>query len=157
MKASEMPANGMLSKKSKLLYGKRKDNRPEGWTAMMNEIKPVVRDDVHISSDQNPHYSHYVKKYLPGATHFAVKGLRGRNSGQGELKAGGFDPLYALNHVCARVRDCINTFVRKTWSTSKKIESLRRHLMVFMVRYNGFILYQNLSRADKEQAILSDT
>jgi hypothetical protein len=153
LKVSEMPAKGRLVKKALFLYGPRQDRRPEGWRAMFREITPLVRDDVMVVSDENPHYPKYVKEFLPNAHHIQTKGRNARMNGQGELKTGGYDPIFTLNLSCAQIRDRVNVLVRETWSTTKKIESLQNHLNVYLVQHNEVVIYQNLTRREKAEKI----
>ena len=133
---SRMPAKGLLAAISRRKYGYRRDERPDGWNRLMEELKPMVAPDVEILSDQNPHYPHYVRKHLPESIHKTVKGQRGCVSGQGELKKIGHDPLFALNHTCAMFRANVNRLFRKTWCISKTIQGLQDHLILYTVFHN---------------------
>ena len=137
---SSMPAKGLLAKKSFLKYGPRKDDRSAGRNNLFNYLKGVVDPSATIKSDQNPHYPNDVLRHFPKATHIAVKGQRGVITAQGELKKIKFDPLFSLNHTCAKLRADINRLIRKTWCTTKKIERLRLHLAIY-ANYHNQSLY----------------
>lgn len=137
--ASQMPANGPLAKVARKKYGKRKDRRSEGWESLFLQTKRVLSPAVVIESDQNPHYPMFVKKHLPQAKHIRHPGRRGSNTGQGEIKRGGFDPLFSLNHTCAMLRANINRLFRKTWCTTKLKDRLMNHLALY-VRYHNTVL-----------------
>jgi hypothetical protein len=64
-------------------------------------------------------------------------------TGQGELKVGGFDPIFSLNHTCAMLRANINRLFRKTWCTTKKMEMLEHHLAIYALYHNERALWQN--------------
>jgi hypothetical protein len=81
--------------------------------------------DVTLKSDECPRYPPLVRAVVPWATHVTFKGRRGCVVGQGELKAGGFDPLFSLNHTCAMQRDKVKRLSRRTWCTTKKPERLQ--------------------------------
>ncbi len=133
---SSMPAKGLLAKKSIRKYGVRKDDRAKGRTDLFQYLKGVVSPNAIIKSDQNPHYPNDVQKHFPQSTHIAIKGQRGVITAQGELKKIKFDPLFSLNHTCAKLRADINRLIRKTWCTTKKIERLRLHLALYADYHN---------------------
>ena len=116
---SQMAANGPLAKKSVKKYGPRKDRRREGRRKLFEKIKPLVDPKAQIKSDQNPHYPEDVKRLFPEATHVTYKSRKGSNTGQGELKKIGYDPLFTINHTFAMLRANINRLFRKTWCTTK--------------------------------------
>jgi hypothetical protein len=45
--------------------------------------------------------------------------------GQGELKRGGFDPLFSLNHTAAMFRDRLKRLSHRTWCTTKRPDRLQ--------------------------------
>lgn len=68
--------------------------------------------------------------------HKRVKGRRGCVVGQGELKRGGRDPLFALNHTAAMLRANVNRLFRRTWCTTKRMDRLKAHLMIYIDFHN---------------------
>lgn len=133
---SRMPCKGLLAKKSIKKYGFRKDERAKGRNNLFFSLKGLVHPRAVVKSDQNPHYPADVQKYFPKSVHIAVKGSRGVVTAQGELKKVVFDPLFSLNHTCAKLRADINRLIRKTWCTTKKIERLRLHLAIYAEYHN---------------------
>ncbi len=133
---SQMPAKGLLSSVSLKKYGPRRDERARGWMTLLHEIKPLVKSDVTITSDENPHYPQFIKHHHPKATHVTVLGGRGANTGQGELKKLKYDPLFSLNHTCAMLRANLNRLFRKTWCTSKTTQGLIDHLSLYVLFHN---------------------
>lgn len=133
---SKMPAKGLLAQKALKKYGSRPDERTKGRKNLFCALRGLVDDNALIKSDQNPHYPEDVKTYFKEAVHITFKGRRGAITGQGELKKIPFDPLFGLNHTCAKMRADINRLIRKTWSTTKKIDRLRYHLAIFSVYHN---------------------
>jgi hypothetical protein len=53
--------------------------------------------------------------YKPNAVHIRKKSRRACVAGQGELKKGGHDPMFPLNHKAAMLRANVNRLIRKTW------------------------------------------
>jgi transposase-like protein len=133
---SPMPAKGRLAEFSRRKYGPRKDERPHGWTRLMEDLKPHVQPNAEFTSDENPHYPAFVKKHHPEVTHRTTLGGRGAITGQGELKKLAYDPLFSLNHSCAMLRANINRLFRRTWCTSKTIQGLVDHLSLYIDYHN---------------------
>jgi transposase-like protein len=125
VEVAAMPAKGKLAAISRKRYGKRVDKRPQALTRLLSEVKRLYPQLALIKSDECPRYPRYVKKILgKDVKHQTFKGRRGCVVGQGELKAGGFDPLFSLNHTCAMFRDHIKRLSRRTWCTTKNIDRL---------------------------------
>lgn len=139
-KACKQPAKGLLAQKSRDKYGKREDERPQYRKKLFKALKGLVIEKVQIKSDESTHYIKDIKTYFPLSMHIRFKGRRGCVVGQGELKAGGFDPLFSLNHTAAMARYKMSRLIRKTWSTTKKIEGLRHHFSIMALQHNLRIL-----------------
>ncbi len=125
---SQMPAKGLLAQISRKKYGLRDDLRKAGRHKLFERILPLVDSKALIKSDENPHYPLSVRTYFPNCRHEVHKGRRGCVVGQGELKKIGFDPLFSLNHTCARLRADMNRLFRRTWCTTKRPDRLFAHL-----------------------------
>lgn len=136
---ASMPAKGLLVQRSLLKYGKRKDERPQARKNLFKNLKPVLGEAAEIKSDMNPHYIKDIQKHFPKARHTVYKGRRGCVVGQGELKAGGYDPLFSLNHTAAMLRANVNRLFRRTWCTTKKAMGLECHIALY-VWYHNFVL-----------------
>jgi hypothetical protein len=134
-----MPAKGHLAAIARRKYGFRPDQRAQGWDALFRSLRPVVCPDAEFLSDQNPHYPEFLRRHFPNANHRTVKGRRGCVAGQGELKKGGFDPLFSLNHTCAMLRANLSRLIRRTWCTTKTQQGLIDHLSLY-VRYHNRVL-----------------
>ena len=136
LEVSQIPAFGHLSQKALKKYGHRKDEHFDGLTRAFKKIAPIVAAEARVRSDEHKRYPSYISAYLPRAKHEAYPSERAHVAGQGELKKGGFDPLFAVNHTCAMLRANINRLVRKTWCTTKDPRRLKDHLDIFMYFYN---------------------
>lgn len=135
-RVSRMPAKGLLVALARKKYGFRRDERKPAREALFKEIKDYVEIGAVIKSDENPHYRPDVAKHFPLSKHKAFKGRRGCIVGQGELKRGGFDPLYSLNHTCAMLRANINRLFRRTWNTTKVPQRLSYHIAMYALYHN---------------------
>lgn len=139
-RVSSMPAKGHLARIARKKYGKRSDDRTQGRRALFEELQGSITPGATVWSDQSPHYPEDVKKYFPTSVHKTCKGRRGCVVGQGELKAGGFDPLFSLNHTFAMLRANINRLVRRTWCTTKRAENLARHIDLYVAWHNSHVI-----------------
>ena len=133
---SQMAAKGRLAAVSRKKYGRRKDHRKRAWNRIFLRSKEHIAKTAVMKSDELSMYRPLVRKHFPHAEHIAYKGRLGCVVGQGELKRGGFDPLFDLNHTCAMVRDGLGRLVRRTWCTSKKLENLRLQLEIYVNYHN---------------------
>ena len=138
---SKMPAKGLIARKSRKKYGKREDERKIKRDELLKEIKPSLGlNYVCVETDEQPHYPKSIQKIIPQAEHITYKGRRACVVGQGELKAGGFDPLFSLNHTCAMLRYSISRLVRRTWTTTKLPERLQDHIDIYINYHNQKLL-----------------
>lgn len=137
---SAMPPKGNTAKAAFKRYGRRKDERKTKREEMLSSIKKYVEPDVLIKTDEQPHYPSSIKKIFPRATHSAYRSRRAHSTGQGELKIGGFDPLFSLNHTCAMLRANICRLIRKTWCTTKKMARLKDHLAIYAEFHNSVLI-----------------
>ena len=137
--AASMPAKGHLAAISRRRYGKRVDRRKHALDKALATISRVASADLLVKSDQCPRYPGLVRKHLPGVEHKTFKGRRGCVVGQGELKAGGRDPLFSLNHSCAMVRDNVKCLSRRTWCTTKRVDRLQCRLDLYVGAHNVMI------------------
>jgi hypothetical protein len=137
---AQMPSNGLLARKSRLRYGTRKDYRPQKLEEVFAQLSQITNPNVNIRSDMNPRYLPKVKKYFDTRFYSQIKGRRGCVVGQGELKGGGFDPLFNLNHNCAMIRANLNRLFRRTWCTTKKGSELQKHLDLYLDYHNSILV-----------------
>ena len=133
----EMPAKGLIAERSRRKYGKRRDDRTQAIRDMFESLS--LTNVAIIESDQNPRYKPIVSGLYPKALYKQYLGRLGCVTGQGELKEGGRDPLFSLNHTCAMIRDSIKRLARRTWCTTKKSEKLAMHLEIY-THYHNFKL-----------------
>jgi hypothetical protein len=136
---SPMPAKGELARIARRKYGFRPDERQRGWRRLLEELKPHVQETALLVSDENPHYPRHIRQSFPLASHRAYRSRRAAAIGQGELKRGGFDPLFALNHTCAMLRANMNRLFRRTWCTTKNAQGLRDHLAIYASFHNRLL------------------
>ena len=116
-----MPATGHLAKRARKKYGYRPDRRKVSMEKLLENIKPHISLGTEIKTDMKTMYQTLIKKHFPHCLHKTYKGRKSSVSGQGELKKGGYDPIFAINHTAAMFRDNISYLIRKTWCHQKKL------------------------------------
>ncbi|HUR48019.1 MAG TPA: hypothetical protein VMY88_00620 [Acidimicrobiales bacterium] len=134
---ARMPAKGRLAEIARRRYGYRKDDRRRALRLMLDDVKAAAPRLERVKSDECPRYPALVKEALPGVPHSRFKSRRACVVGQGELKAGGFDPLFSLNHSCAMFRDNIKRLTRRTWCTTKRPDRLQEFLDIYIAYHNA--------------------
>lgn len=138
--AGSMPAKGMLAAKALKKYGKRRNDRGPMLEKLLLRARPYLTENPKLLSDSHPMYPKAVRKCLPASEHQTVLSRAACVVGQGELKRGGFDPLFTLNHTAAMYRAHVSRLLRRTWNTTKKLQPLRDHLILYAVAHNRRIL-----------------
>ena len=139
LEVSSMAAKGLLAEKAQKKYGHRPDGRALARAELFRQLRDIVHENALIKSDQNPHYVADVARFFPKARHVQFEGRRPASTGQGEIKKGKFDPLFALNHTCAMFRANVSRLVRKTWVTTKRVDRLRAHLFIYADYHNQYL------------------
>ena len=139
-RVARMPAKGHLTQRSLKKYGYRIDERKTRREELLRDVSPFVAQGALIKSDESPHYRQPIRKHFPDSTHKTYKGRRACVTGQGELKKGGFDPLFSLNHSFAMLRANINRLFRKTWNTTKVPERLTLHIAIYAFYHNIMLI-----------------
>ena len=129
-------AKGHLAKKGRLKDGYRKCERHHCLKKVLSDLKQAADKGILISSDDSTHYPKVIKNQLPKAKHRRYLSQRSRLAGLGELKKGGFDPIFSINHTLAKMRDCIKRLSRRTWATTKKASELENLLFMYAWFHN---------------------
>lgn len=135
----QIAAKGHLAEISRKKYGYRRCERTKVLNSVFKDLKKCCVKDVTIQSDQSHHYPKKIRQHFPAASHLTCKGRRGCTVGQGELKRGGFDPLFTLNHSYAMFRDNLKTLARRTWCTVKRPDGLRSLLYMYAWFHNLYL------------------
>ena len=112
-------------------YGKRIDERTSVRREVLESVAMCAKPGATIATDGLRHYRRLITETVPGAKHEAHES-RGRRDGCG------FDPLFRLNHTCAKLRADIARLRRKTWCISKLASRLQDHLHLYIAWQNGY-------------------
>ena len=138
--AAAAPATGPLAARARARHGPRPDRTGTMRAALLRDLAPFVDPAARFTTDQHPDYPSAIRRRFPNAVHVAHRSVRARSAGQGELKATGFDPLFAINHTLAMLRANVNRLIRRTWCTTKRIERLVDHVVLYAEFHNRVLL-----------------
>lgn len=120
------------------------DDRPRGVPAALAACRHSLKPGASISTDGASSYPKWIHRHLPGVTHLVRHSPKNNSLGRAKRKASGepreHDPLFAINLLFAKMRNDLARLGRKTWTTSKSIDGLRRHLWLYVAWNNGYQL-----------------
>lgn len=136
-RVAKMPAKGKLSKFSNRKYGKREDDREGALkTAFTSLCSKLENTPKLIKSDAKPSYRKHVNKHFPSVEyqiHCRVNKEHQQSRLHEKKYKKMFDPMFALNQRCAKLRADIKRLARRSWVTTKKPENLQLHLDIYIV------------------------
>lgn len=130
IKVGRIPASGRLAAKGQSV----------GWTVndgpiirrlALTEAAQSVLPGATFACDGWPTYPSEIRTYVPQCGNIEVYPTR---------VGVGFDPLFRLNHVCAKIRADIACMARETWTTTKDIARLQDRLDIYVGWNNGYVL-----------------
>lgn len=129
VKVGRIPSDGPLAAHGRDAYGWTVDEGPQTCLAALKQAALAAKPAVTVAFDGDSSYPALVRKAIPTAD---VKTAPGVTSG--------FDPLYRLNHTCAKIRADLACMARKTWATTKCMTRLQDRLDLFVAFHNGYVL-----------------
>ena len=135
-------AKGRLAAVSRQKYGPRTDTSRIQRDALLAALKSQIAPTAVFRTDGHGHYSTLIRRHYPQATHHQHIRRDHSISGQGVLKKKVFDPLFGINQVHAMLRANINRLIRKTWCTTKRMDALADHLVLYMDYHNRVLRSQ---------------
>lgn len=144
MKVAVMPAKGKLSVISVKKYGRRANQRDEKILAAFSEVKAhLISLPAIVKSDMHPSYGRLVRSAFPGIPYRQYLGKLKKKKHQERLhenlKKHVHDPLWAVNHGGAMIRDRIKRLCRRNWCTTKKVENLQLQLDLYVLDNLGVL------------------
>lgn len=141
LQVAEMPAKGRLARFSVMKYGPRKDERDSVMGEVFRCLKNrLSRPPENIYSDAKSSYRKHVEGTFPQSTyevHNRADKERHRDRLHEKLHKKRFDPLFAVNQRCAKLRSDIRRLTRRSWCTTKKPENLQGQLDLYIVNQFG--------------------
>jgi hypothetical protein len=141
-------AKGRLAAVSVKKYGARNDERVLALNKLLTQVKNRLKTDpLTITTDSYPLYARLIKEYFPKSLHIRITS-RDKIKKQRELvftaqRKQVYDPIFALNQRCAKLRADIRRLTRRSWCTTKKIENLQKHLELYQLYNNSRVLPSN--------------
>ncbi|MFS4460206.1 hypothetical protein [Bdellovibrio sp. HCB2-146] len=142
VKVAKIKAFGHLSSVSLQKYGPRPDEIKAKLPELLQEISSRNPNIQIIKSDKKLSYIKAVKKAFPKAQHliFLADDKKEKTREQRYLNHNKrkFDPLFKINHTCAKLRDHIKRLTRRSWCTTKKSEHLELGLYLYIAKSNNF-------------------
>ena len=140
-----IPAKGALSALAQQKYGYRENQSSQKILELLTSLKTKeLSHTVLLKSDAKITYRELVKKVFP-KNPYEQYVCRGQKEKRREMKHQSqekkiFDPLFALNQRCAKLRDHIKRLTRRSWCTSKLKEHLEAHLYLYIAYNNKYQL-----------------
>ena len=141
----KIPAKGRFAELSRKKYGPRENEREIVLRKLLVNLKDQLKiNPLTITTDSHPVYASLIKEYFPAAKHIQVisRSMKEKKRELIHQKAFKkvFDPLFALNQRCAKIRSDVRRMTRRSWCTTKKIENLKRHLDLYQMYNNDVVL-----------------
>ncbi len=145
VEVGQIPAFGHIAKRSRKKYGKRPCKHKATLERGFKKLEKLNKDHrvIRVITDDHKNYPPVVRKYCKKITHLRFSSRPASVVGQGEMKKGGFDPLFSVNHTLAMLRANINRLFRRTWCTTKDPKRLKDHLDIYTWFHNTRILSKN--------------
>jgi transposase-like protein len=95
-----------------------------------------------VKSDAKTEYKKVVQEIFPKAPYqvFSSSEFKEKKREQKYLSQEKriFDPLFSINHVCARLRDHIKRLTRRSWCTTKVPEHLELNIYLYIAKNNKY-------------------
>ena len=132
VKVAEMNCHGKPAHTSVQRYGRRQDTRRAAALSVFREVAMVAKPKLTVATDKKAAYKKHIKTILPEAAHQVYPSRKG--------PTGSRDPLFKLNHICAKLRADLARLARKTWSASKKAACLQDHLDLYVAFNNNYAI-----------------
>lgn len=145
LSVGKIPAKGHLAELSKRKYGARENERENALHELLANLRDHLRiNPLTITTDSHPVYPRLIKEYFPEAAHRTVLARhlkeKKRELIHHKVTKKVFDPLFALNQRCAKIRSDVRRMTRRSWCTTKKIENLKKHLLLYQIYNNSYVL-----------------
>jgi hypothetical protein len=127
-----LPCRGGLSEADRrrkaereALYGKRRSGSRAAVEGCLASLGASLGRCAHalLESDSKPAYRASLRRVLQGRVHGVRYSSRARRDRA--------NPLFAINHTLAMLRDGVSRLVRRSWAASKRSRKLQLHLWIW--------------------------
>jgi hypothetical protein len=135
-RVAPLPARGDLrpsDRRRKLVrestLGKRKSGSRAAVAACFEQLAKATRGRMGglVQTDRKSSYRRIVRDLLPGWAHERFSSKLERSPG---------NPLFAINHTLAMLRDGLSRLVRRTWAGPKRASALDHHVWIWIAWRN---------------------
>jgi hypothetical protein len=133
---ARMPAKGKLADIGVSKYAWTTDERSAKFQGMLNSFVGCLKPSVTFKCDSNPNFKKWITAVVP---HAKLEQVIGKTKKQPAGTPKDYDEL-TINNTFARMRHDMNRLARKTWSTSKAIHGLEKHLWLYVAWNNSYAL-----------------
>ena len=136
-----LPAKGLLAEVSVKKYGKRVCESEQKIEQILKELPKNITPQI-VKSDGKVLYKKMIQKKWKNVLHEAYIRKSDKQIEQPHLKQEKkrYDPMFAINQRCAKLRADVNRLIRRSWSTTKRVENLEKHLFIYCCYNNGIEL-----------------
>jgi transposase-like protein len=151
IEVARIPAKGHFASRSRKKYGPRPNERRGALEKLFKNLKLTLSNDpIEVITDGASIYAGFVRRFFPRAKHTVVLS-RSLKEKKRELVFHNenkriFDPMFALNQRCAKLRQDIRRLSRRSWCTTKKIEYLEANLKLYAEHNNALVRKKNRTR-----------
>lgn len=137
-----LAAKGHLAEFSRKKYG----YRPSEGDQKMKELLSLVPENIKpqvVHTDGKLSYEKMIQEKWPGVTHqiHVRRSEKVKEEPHLKLHKKSFDPMFAINQRCAKLRADVNRLIRRSWCTTKRPENLLGHLMIYVCYNNSVKLF----------------
>ena len=141
----KIPAKGHLAELARKKYGVRENEREKVLRELLENLKDNVKlNPLTITTDSHPLYPKLIKEYFPESLHIPIVSRelkeKKRELIHHKVTKKVFDPMFALNQRCAKIRSDVRRMTRRSWCTTKNIENLKKHLSLYQIYNNDYVL-----------------
>lgn len=151
---AKMKAKGKNAKKSRAIYGKIKSEVDEKIRETLSKLKVLLNKNTDariFKTDGKPSYNKQITDVFQEAKHLVYHSRKvifpSNDKEETKLeyseyntKKKPFDPLFAINHICSRIRNNLARLHRRTWANTKHIDKLKYNLYLFTAFNNNYSL-----------------
>lgn len=109
---------------------KQVDQRDFARTNVLTAVSIVSNGRAEIITDGLPAYKSIISQTNKESTHLIASRIASDEGGHDN------DPMFWLNHVCARIRADMARMGRRSWTFSRSLKALQAHLDMFMEFFN---------------------
>lgn len=140
---STIKAKGKLARVAERKYDWRADTSVDACKSVIQTVKRVAKPGLTVACDEKTNYPKLIKGIITDARVDAYKSQKRK---RWEPKK--HDPLFTINHLCARLRADLAPLARKSWVTTKSPSHLQDLLLIYIAWTNGYDICAHTNRAD---------